>query len=549
MSFFYLPPMEQPVPLPRELSDLIPTDIYELIISFLNQDPVTLKFCSLTCRSWLWPSWKTLFQSRTIHIHRKNIDDFLKLIILNAHTLTIIRFIQHLHIEQGGSKRLPVSWQLPWGIQESGDYEIFQFDDFLHLFIGLMAVRTLKLGWIRCDTSKSTSDALRSNFGSVTTLDLDSVILSSSDHFFDILGAFPLLSSLSLTGVLFNGGRLYDGLDNWDELDARRTVLEYTPPPPSSLHELYTNVTEDVSEFLFSWMTYHDIPLPMRSLSTGLFSESSNAALSKFLFHSGSTLENIMIRDAHESTALDLSPCVNLRALEIGCVDLQSSSVDERELGSETFVTNILRTVTSDNVEYLKIVLAISGYEDAHVQIHAFDWRGLIAILERSQFKDILVEISVSGYETDVEQALSEYVLAASTAQRAALLAMFNVKKWTRIVRFFLAIFPIFTVVTIIHAFPTTSSVHGSTAPLPTVFRGRSFKNPRQDIDTCPHDILLTKASGVGRAQRFKATQKMRDVLLRAVVRDEGTRVVLADEHVSTSSTFHSHVEYEDVVL
>ncbi|KAJ3887551.1 hypothetical protein GG344DRAFT_80631 [Lentinula edodes] len=506
--------MEQPVPLPRELSDLIPTDIYELIISFLNHDPVTLKFCSLTCKSWLWPSWKTLFQSRTIHIHRKNIDDFLKLINLNAHTITIIRFIQHLHIEQGGSKRLPVSWQLPWGIQESGDYEIFQFDDFLHLFIGLTAVRTLKLGWIRCDTSKSTSDALRSNFGSVTTLDLDSVILSSSDHFFDILGAFPLLSSLSLTGVLFNGGRLYDGLDNWDELDARRTVLEYTLPPPSSLHELYTNVTEDVSEFLFSWMTYHDIPLPMRSLSTGLFSESSNAALSKFLFHSGSTLQNIMIRDAHESTALDLSPCVNLRTLEIGCVDLQSSSMEERELGSETFVTNILRTVTSDNVEYLKIVLAISGYEDAHVQIHAFDWRGLISILERSQFKDILVEISVSGYETDVEQAISE------------------------IVRFFLAICLIFTVVTTIHAFPTTSSLHGPTARSPTVFRGRSYTNPRQDFNTCPRDILLNKASVLGRAQRFKATQKMRDeVLLRAVVGDEGTHIILADEHVSTSST------------
>ncbi|KAF8823685.1 hypothetical protein HHX47_DHR9000176 [Lentinula edodes] len=107
-----------------------------------------------------------------------------------------------------------------------------------------------------------------------------------------------------------------------------------------------------------------------------------------------------------------------------------------------------------------------------------------------------------------------------------------------RIVRFFLAICLIFTVVTTIHAFPTTSSLHGPTARSPTVFRGRSYKNPRQDFDTCPRDILFNKASGLRRAQRFKATQKMRDeVLLRAVARDEGTHIVLADEHVSTSST------------
>lgn len=104
-------------------------------------------------------------------------------------------------------------------------------------------------------------------------------------------------------------------------------------------------------------------------------------------------------------------------------------------------------------------------------------------------------------------------------------------------VGFFLAICLIFTVVTAIHAFPTTSSLHGPTARSPTVFRGRSYKNPRQDFDTCPRDILLNKAI-LGRAQRFKSTQKKRDeVLLRAVARDEGTHIALADEHVSTSST------------
>ncbi|KAJ3731617.1 hypothetical protein DFJ43DRAFT_1155298 [Lentinula guzmanii] len=416
-----------------ELSDLLPTEIYEHIISFLYH-PFTLKSCSLTCKAWLRPSWKALFELCTIRIHRKNIDAFLEFVELDARTLTFIRLIQHLHVEQGGSKRLPMS-ESQWGLQELGDYEIFQFDDFLHRFVGLTAVRTLKLGWVRCDTTELTSAALRSNFARVTALDLDSMILSSPEHFFDILGAFPLLSSLSLSGVLFNGGRLYDGLDNWEELDARRTELKSTPPPPSNLRELHANVTEDVTEFLFSWITYHDISLPMRSLACGLFSESSNAALSKFLAHSGSALEDIMIRDAHESTNLDLSPCINIHTLEIGCIHLQSSNGDQRERSSEIFVTDVLQTVTSQKVEYIKIILAISDYEDVDDQIYAFDWNGLMSILRRSQFKDVdLVEILVSGYETAVERVISEYLLDLSdnAEQRPALRAQLHVTKWAR---------------------------------------------------------------------------------------------------------------------
>ncbi|KIK64345.1 hypothetical protein GYMLUDRAFT_39896 [Collybiopsis luxurians FD-317 M1] len=432
-SVSFQPPIpsldEPPVSLSRELADLIPIDIYEHIISFIFH-PLTLKNCSQTCRAWLRPSWKNLFGHSIVRIHRKNVDNFLELVDRNTQFVTIIRFIQLLHIEQGGSNRLPISKS---GLQESGDYEVFQFDDFLHQFTGLTSIRELKLGWVRNDTSALTSVALRNNFAGITVLDLDSMILSSSQHFFDILRAFPSLSSLSLTGVLFNGGRLYDGLDNWDELDARRTDLNTTPSPPPKLCELYTNVTEDVLEFLYSWVTHHRVVLPMRSISTGLFSQSSNTALSGFLSYSGSALEEIMIRDAHESGSLDLSPCVKLGAIEIGCIYLDTSNrIYADGGGSATFVTDVLQTVSSECVEFVKIVVAISDYEDVESQVEAFDWTGLAQVLKKPQFKNLKrFVISAPNLEHAgvIKRAIGRHRVVPDGPQ---LQTAFDVKAWTR---------------------------------------------------------------------------------------------------------------------
>ncbi|KAE9396440.1 hypothetical protein BT96DRAFT_110689 [Gymnopus androsaceus JB14] len=96
------------VPLNKDLSDLIPFEIFEYIISLLPNHLPTLKNCTLTCRAWLQPSWKRLFAGRIVLVHRKNIDRLLEIIERNAHSdsLTIIRFIERVAIEQGGSSRL-----------------------------------------------------------------------------------------------------------------------------------------------------------------------------------------------------------------------------------------------------------------------------------------------------------------------------------------------------------------------------------------------------------------------------------------------------------
>ncbi|KAJ3730192.1 hypothetical protein C8R42DRAFT_714896 [Lentinula raphanica] len=386
---------------PRKLTILdLPTEIHEHIASFLNHLP-SLKSCSLTCKAWLRPSWKALFEHCTVLVHRRNIDAFLELITLNNlnEDLTIVPFIRRLYIEQGGSNRFPPirayvesgadddhEHDQPSVIDSGSDYEIFQFDDFLHRLVGLSAVRSLKLGWVRCESVTRLSllrllfEGISLESPGVTSLNLDSVILSSPMHFFDILNAFPLLSSLSLTGVLFNGGRLYDGLDNWEKLDARRTNLKTTPAPPH-LRKLQIDATENVTEFLFSWMAYHETPLPIQSLECVLFSSSSNAALSKFLACSGSTIEDLLFPDAHEPTQLDLSPCVNLQRLNISYISLQSSNPNRdrdaeepREPGSITFLTDLLQTISSHRMKRIKISLALSEFEDEYDQIYAFDW-------------------------------------------------------------------------------------------------------------------------------------------------------------------------------
>ncbi|KAF5351479.1 hypothetical protein D9757_012878 [Collybiopsis confluens] len=426
MSVHQLRAAEQPSDLLTH--KVVPLEIHEHIISFIR-DLSALKSCSLTCGAWLQAGWRKLFEHSIVRIHRNNIDDFLQLVDRNSQSIsqTIIPYIQSLHIEQGGSGRLPAS---NTGKHEPGDYEVFQFDDFLPRFVGLTATRSLKLGWVRNDTTVLTAIALRDNFASVTALHLDSAIMTSSQHFFDILSSFPLLSTLSLSGVMFNGGRLYDGLDDWDELDARRTDLSTTPSPPLNLSELHTNLTEDMVEFMFSWLSHHKVVFPMRKIWTGLFSASSNKALSDFLAYSGSELEEIIIRDAHTPEAFDLSACVKLCRVEVGCVYLDSS---HGRTNTVAFVTDVLQTISSEctSIEIITIVLAVSNWEDMDEQVEGFDWKGLASLLKESRFKNLRrVVISVSRLEhvQRVNEAIAAYVAEEHCLDQV----VFQVEAWRR---------------------------------------------------------------------------------------------------------------------
>lgn len=272
--------MTATVPLNTNTTDLIPLEIYEHIISFLD-DTFSLKSCSLTCKSWYLTSWKLLFGKRGILIHRNNIDKFLEIVERDAHSVTIVRFIRGLRLEQGSSPRVG---------EEPSDRAAFRFDEYLPRLVGFTSVRKLRLGWIRGDTSSLTADSLHTNFGAVTELELNSVILSSHVHFFDMLHALPQLTVLTLSGFHFNSGRSGD--------DARNAVMLDETPKPPQLRELYCNVSsEDIEDFLFMWLAYHG-PIPARVLAVGLLSQQCNASISRFLAVSGSTIETVKIWEA-----------------------------------------------------------------------------------------------------------------------------------------------------------------------------------------------------------------------------------------------------------
>ncbi|KAJ3762341.1 hypothetical protein EV360DRAFT_79416 [Lentinula raphanica] len=369
-------------PLSQELLDLIPIEIYDSIISHISSTSA-LKNCSLTCKAWLQASWRNLFSRRTIVVDCNNFEAFLQLIELDTQSITIIRYIRFLHIEQGDSRLL---------YRSTGprNPQSFQFDDFLPRFVGLASVKTLELGWIRRDIGPTTISALRNNFGGVSALELNSVVLPAAGQLLDILLSFPSLSSLTLAGVQISrcSDEPYNSNYEWDQ-----TILSLHPPP--KLTELSCNLPRDETIFIFSWLTAHGIS-SIRKLTVTLIHELSNIAISGYLFEFGLALEELMIGNVTQiiPQKFDLPPCTNLKTLSISIEYRVRSSVfsmvlelvPPRDILVPLF--NILDTVSTDHLNEVKIRLRPNGHltEEDYAQ---FDWEGLASVIKHPRFANL----------------------------------------------------------------------------------------------------------------------------------------------------------------
>ncbi|KAJ3974943.1 hypothetical protein EV361DRAFT_891916 [Lentinula raphanica] len=411
-------------PLSGELTELIPHEIYDYIISFLD-DGLTLKSCSLTCRAWLKTSWKCLFAGESLVVHRDNIYDLLEIIERDIHTVTIIRFVERLYIEQGGSRRLP------FGIDD-GDTQVFQFDEFLSRLVGFKSVRMLRLGWIRGDIGPPTMTSLQNNFGAgVTSLELNSVVLRSVLQFFEILHALPRLTSLTLAGLSLAGG--LEDYTYYSQVPGTLVALvqpETTPRPPQ-LNELCCNVVKEVTKFIFSWLVSHG-SIPIQTLAVGLFDGPTNYTVSHFLAESGSAIETVKLWDAYTATGFDLSPCTNLRTLRMGWIHLSSTSPP----GSETFVTDVLKTVSSTCLEEVLVVvqILISNSPGVDRDLAAFDWKGLVSVLQHPRFQSLRrFHFAVPSHAQVVVQSLMKHIKPVVASGKLPFdPSVFSVVGWSR---------------------------------------------------------------------------------------------------------------------
>ncbi|KIK70258.1 hypothetical protein GYMLUDRAFT_53333 [Collybiopsis luxurians FD-317 M1] len=131
-------------------------------------------------------------------------------------------------------------------------------------------------------------------------------------------------------------------------------------------------------------MAFHE-PMPIRVLAVGLFNGMNNAKVSQSFTQSGSMLETIKIWDAYVARGLDLSPCTRIKTLKMGWIHLASSY----PAGSETSVTDVLKTVTSLLIEEVTVVLLVSNTPGVEGDLSVFDWGELIIVLQWPQFKNL----------------------------------------------------------------------------------------------------------------------------------------------------------------
>ncbi|THU89920.1 hypothetical protein K435DRAFT_277387 [Dendrothele bispora CBS 962.96] len=74
-------------PLPPSLTDSIPSEIYDHILSHLLNDRLSLTSCCLVCKAWLPLSRRWLFSASKVTVLRANVKAFLELIDRREETL------------------------------------------------------------------------------------------------------------------------------------------------------------------------------------------------------------------------------------------------------------------------------------------------------------------------------------------------------------------------------------------------------------------------------------------------------------------------------
>lgn len=259
------------------MSSVLPPELVDETIDHLWDDPVSLKACSLTCRSWVPSSRLHLFHT----VRLRNATECTRFTSLVANTSSIARCVRRLTLsaEYRGvdARGQPV--------EDDG-----WIDAAAELVPKLERVSTLGLSRVRWSALKpETRTAFRGLFKNVQTLFLFEVRFDTSKAVLDFLSAFPVLTSLYFHGVSWDDDLL--GRATLEDLKALNYGAEHGR---MQLSYLFLD-TRSSPTLVTEWLLNHPTEQRLRTIQLCWRELESMKSVGDLLHASGASLERLQI--------------------------------------------------------------------------------------------------------------------------------------------------------------------------------------------------------------------------------------------------------------
>ncbi|KAH8099926.1 hypothetical protein BXZ70DRAFT_893822 [Cristinia sonorae] len=374
----------------------LPAEVRDLVIDQLQADPLALKACSLTCRSWLPRARHHLFKS--VKVDRSTCGETFKSMLDGSPSIAYcIRDLEFSGKKTecwwSGNANTVGRWPtLGQRMQRHMAPDAQDIEDWLRRILPQTKTalhRVKRLTLTSFPVSGMVAKLIRPYFCEVTELVINGCLATSFNDFVELRDALPLLRSL----------RVIDA--RWLPTSPLVDLPSFLPHSAISTMEFSRKVNIVT---VFDWMIRQGRSLHLTSLSCYVTCHAAAKALKIMLETLGSNLQHLGIgfsevRDPTEvlkSSDLTLKPCTGLRSIRISCATTERFSTYRISL---SWILHILSSVTSPTIK--EVIFSIPQRD-----ISALYLDGLISVFSHKRYRSL--QRLVFDVELQAEDILQE---------------------------------------------------------------------------------------------------------------------------------------------
>ncbi|KII84520.1 hypothetical protein PLICRDRAFT_57498 [Plicaturopsis crispa FD-325 SS-3] len=370
---------------PEARMSRLPSELCDIVIGYLWDDPHALASCGAVCRSWIPASRHLLFSDQNPRVPALYSSRPSTVTESNAAVFSALLDSPHCSFKSTLSFLRFASTKRKAAFPRSSPFHAAR-----SILLKLSTLRSLRRLDILFDDFSDISDedwqGLTSSISlQLRDLRLHLVSFANLDQMLGLISAYPALQVLCLTKMT-----TFIGLDSHITSVSARAFLR------SLLTLNLPKYDQFIADTIIRWLHHYPPPL-LQNLAIPLGGGYSPMDHYVFAFvkNLGASLRRLEITrkdwrvDLEDSQSLDLSSNTNLRILDLGCVYLRHGALDRDGLPV------VLSSITSTHVEHIGFGISNS----------ARDWWGSAAliwqILAGPRFAR-LEEIVVSVPESDL---------------------------------------------------------------------------------------------------------------------------------------------------
>ncbi|KAI0672680.1 hypothetical protein C8Q78DRAFT_1152127 [Trametes maxima] len=357
------------------LRGILPPELYDATIDYLEDDVESLRACGLACKTWLPRSRFHLFRS----VRLRHADDVVRFRALLASAPGVAHYVRKLSLVADYA-----------GVTADGaaledDGWVDDAADLLPLFTGVTTLALARVRWHALnDETRAAFDGV---FKTVHQLFLFEVSFDASRDVIAFLSGFPVLQELCFEAVSWkkDSPSPFEAQDEFAEAGSMHLSYLFLDPKSSP-----TLVTE--------WLLQQPGEQHLRAIQLCWRELENTKSVGDLLQASGASLESLQVEfpaglseEAVLQNNLSLAHNTGLRSLHFGGLNVRASQAFLSN-GLFPWVTAMLSQVRSRALKEVSFALEVASVHD----LLALDWARIDRDLSRAEFHQLEVTFYVS---------------------------------------------------------------------------------------------------------------------------------------------------------